>query len=271
MTLQAIIFDVDGTLTDSEEAHRDAFNETFREFGIGVHWDADRYGELLQIAGGRERLLFYLENYEPVFEPSCCNGLADLVVNLHQRKSEIYARIVAGGRLRLRAGVARLIDEARAAGIRLAIATTTSSANVRWLIRDTLGVEPSDLFDVVCTGDDGDAKKPAPDIYQRVLGGLGLAGDTCLVIEDSEIGLRAAMGAGIPVLITVNAYTREQNFAGAVAVVSGLGSDDDREMGMQLEGDFVLPARIGIADVVALHRHQWDVLAGGSVVALGYG
>lgn len=220
--LQAVIFDVDGTLAETELAgHRVAFNRAFKEFGLDWHWSAGLYGELLAVTGGKERIRLYVETYA-----NQMLGRADLgawVASLHQRKSEIYSELVLSGAIPLRPGVARLIQELRTAGIRIAIATTTTPAGLRSLIMANFKHDMDMLFEVIGAGDIVAAKKPAPDIYQWVLGRLNLPPEACLAVEDSYPGLTAARAAGIPTLVTVNAYTANQKFEGALSVVSDLG------------------------------------------------
>lgn len=224
-TLQALIFDVDGTLADTErDGHRVAFNLAFAEHGLDWNWDEGLYGELLTVTGGKERIRHFVERHA-----TDVAGRPDfnaLVAALHATKTEHYVRLVASGQLPLRPGVARLINEARAAGLRLAIATTTTPENVEALLRATMAPDAMNWFEVIGAGDVVPAKKPAPDIYHWVLERLELAPDVCLALEDSENGLAASLGAGIPTLITENAYTRGQNFGGALAVLPDLGEVD---------------------------------------------
>ncbi len=224
MTLKAVIFDVDGTLADTEEAHRQAFNAAFKKFGLPWHWDVELYVELLAVAGGKERLAHYCRCVDAV-RMEQPDGL-DFIARLHQRKTRVYERCVEAGEVPARPGVVRLIRELLAAGMRLAIATTTSRANVDVLLATALADLPPDCFEVIGAGEQATAKKPAPDIYRWVLGELGLAGIDCLAIEDSKNGVRAALGAGIPVLVTESSWTRRDDFTGAVAVLPNLGSVD---------------------------------------------
>ena len=218
---QAIIFDVDGTLAETErDGHRPAFNQAFAEYGLNWHWDEALYGRLLDITGGKERIRHFAERCAPAI--AARPDFAELVKTLHGAKTTHYLRLVAQGKLPLRPGVARLIADARRAGIRLAIATTTSAENVTALLRASLAPEATDWFEVIGAGDIVPAKKPAPDIYRWVLEKLHLPAAACLAIEDSTNGLGAALGAGIATVVTVSEYTVGQDFAGALLVVDDL-------------------------------------------------
>lgn len=247
MTLEAVIFDVDGTLADTEEAHRQAFNTTFKEFGLPWHWDVTLYVELLAVAGGKERIHHYFKCVDPA--RMAAPDSADFIARLHQRKTRIYERRVEMGEVPARPGVVRLIRELYDAGVRLAIATTTSRANVDVLLATTLAALPKDCFKVIGAGEQAAAKKPAPDIYQWVLAQLSLPPEDCLAIEDSRNGVRAALGAGLPVLVTESSWTRRDDFAGAIAVLSDLGEPDRPHTTIRS------PLQtIGYVDVVGLRR-----------------
>ncbi len=217
--LRALIFDVDGTLADTErDGHRVAFNRAFAEAGWPWHWDVARYGELLAVAGGRERILHFIASDATEIP---LRGRERLARDLHARKGRHYRRLVDSGRIRLRPGTARLLQEARAAALRLAIATTTSRANVEALLARTPSLSAG-AFQVIATGEDARQKKPHPEVYQYVLDRLGLDPQECLAFEDSALGLRAARTAGVPTVVTVNEYTRAQDFPGALVVLDNL-------------------------------------------------
>ena len=221
--LQALIFDVDGTLADTErDGHRVAFNAAFHDAGLPWNWDVRLYGELLAVAGGKERLAHYAGQYAP--ELAAKPDFEAFLRKLHVIKTSHYVHLVAGGALPLRPGVANLLREARKAGVKLAIASTTSPENVVALLRASLAHDAESWFDVIGAGDIVPNKKPAPDIYLWVLERLGLPAADCLAIEDSAHGLKAARAAGIPALVTENGYTRGQDFTGAVAVLPDFGA-----------------------------------------------
>jgi beta-phosphoglucomutase-like phosphatase (HAD superfamily) len=219
--LEALIFDVDGTLADTErDGHRPAFNAAFREAGLDWEWDEARYGELLAVTGGKERIAHFVRCHRPEFARR--PDFTERVAELHKAKTRHYTALAASGAIPLRPGAARLLQDARAAGLRLAIATTTTPENVIALLEPALGPGAMSWFEVVGAGDVVPAKKPAPDIYLWVLERLGLAASACLAFEDSENGLRAALGAGLATVVTPCDYTREQNFDRALAVIPSL-------------------------------------------------
>ncbi len=221
-TLSALIFDVDGTLAETErDAHRVAFNETFAEFGLNWFWSEELYGKLLVVTGGKERIKFYWECYRA--DTPRPNQWETFITELHKKKTLCYNQKLARNPIPLRPGVQRLLTEARAAGIRLAIATTTNLDNVAALLHYSLSPTAINWFEVIAAGDVVKAKKPASDIYAYTLQQLQLPPTECIALEDSNNGLRAALGAKIPTVITVNDYTRQENFNGALLVVNHLG------------------------------------------------
>jgi len=219
--LKAIIFDVDGTIADTEEHHRVAFNETFASFGLDWHWSVDTYRRLLCISGGRERMLVYAS--EPGVTTPPTDNLPALVAEIHRAKTAHFGAFLATGRVGLRPGVARLMRQARAEAIRLAIATSTAYSNVRALLNANLPPSWPDWFDVLVTADHISTKKPSPAVYRHALLKLGLRADACVAIEDTRNGLRAARGAGLRTVITTNHYTEHETFAGAGLIVDHLG------------------------------------------------
>lgn len=221
--LEALIWDVDGTLADTErDGHRVAFNDAFSQAGLDWHWDVELYGQLLKVTGGKERIRYYLERFNTGWEqPSDLDGF---IADLHRHKSEIFVSLMAEGRIPPRNGVIRLIEEAAEAGLRLAIATTTTPANVDALLERFFGPGNKHPFEVIAAGDVVPAKKPAPDIYLWALEKMDLQPNACIAIEDSHNGLESARSAGIStVVITVNGYTTDEDFSGASLIVDQLG------------------------------------------------
>lgn len=250
MTLQALLFDVDGTLADTErDGHRPAFNAAFREYGLDWNWDVALYGKLLAVTGGKERMKYYVEAFRPDFRKPA--DFDDLVASLHKTKTRHYTTMLAEGNVPMRPGVKRLLNEVRAAGIRLAVATTTTPDNVTALLEHSLGKGSTDWFEVIAAGDIVPAKKPAPDIYIWALEQMKLAPEECLAFEDSENGIRASRGAGLKTLITVNDYTCGHDFNGAKVVLSDLGEPD--APATALSGAWSGQGYVTLASLKALH------------------
>ncbi len=215
---RALIFDVDGTMAETEEVHRQAFNETFARVGIDWYWDRAIYKELLWVTGGKERMR--------AFDRTRAQGamLSEAqVAELHRLKTARYVELVAGGHCPLRPGVKALMTGAKHRGQRLAIATTTSRPNIDALLSVSLGQDWGDQFDAIVAGDEVPRKKPAPDVFLEVLARLGLPASDCVAIEDSHNGLVAASRAGIRVLITRSFYCRDQDFSEALLTLDDLG------------------------------------------------
>ena len=223
--LKALIFDVDGTVSDTErDGHRVAFNQAFSESGLDWHWSVETYGRLLEVTGGKERNRHFIDIFKPAFElPEDLDGF---IRELHQTKTRHYLALLESGATPLRPGVKRLFHEARAAGLRLGIATTTTPANVTTLLTATLGAESIGWFDVIAAGDVVPNKKPAADIFRYCLQHMNLNADECIAFEDSENGLQSSLGSGLKTIVTVNDYTLMQNFTGAVIVLDQLGEPD---------------------------------------------
>jgi len=219
--LQAVLWDVDGTLAETErDGHRVAFNLAFEACGLPWHWDEGRYGELLRVSGGRERLLFDMNARADA--PTPAHERAALAQELHARKNAIYADVVRRGRIPLRAGVEGLLRQCREQGVRMAITTTTSRSNVDALLRVNLGERWREWFAVLVCGEDVQRKKPDPEVYLRALRGLGIGPLAAVAIEDSPGGVAAARAADIPVVVTRSACFASATIEGAVAIGPGL-------------------------------------------------
>lgn len=221
--IKALIFDCDGVLVDTErDAHRVGFNRAFKEFGIDAEWDVELYGKLLLVAGGKERMRAYFDEFGWPEGADTEEAKSELILNLHLKKTEITSGLVSD--LPVRPGILRIIDEAIEAGVKLGVCTTSNPKFIDAVL-DLFGAERKAKFDFVHAGDVVAKKKPAPDIYLLALETLGLPASDCMVIEDSRNGLRAALGAGLPTLVTTSTYTVEEDFTGAAKVVSELGDE----------------------------------------------
>jgi len=212
--MKALIFDVDGTLADTEDAHRKAFNDAFAEFDFDWVWDRVLYKKLLKVTGGKQRIRFFLEDHDPEFLKR--DDIDDLILKLHQTKTKYFVERLKNGQVPLRPGIEDLIHEARAQGLTIAIATTTTPVNVRTLLSVNLGEESLDWF--ACIGDGGvvPVLKPEPDVYNWVLDKLGLQSHETLALEDSLNGWVSCNRAKVPCLIVTNDYTDDQDFTGCL-------------------------------------------------------
>ena len=221
--IKALIFDCDGVLVDTErDGHRVGFNRAFAQMGIDAEWDVALYGKLLLVAGGKERMRAFFDEFGWPADADTAEARDALILKLHKRKTEITAGLVAEGGLPLRPGIVRLVDEAIAAGVRLGVCTTSNPKFIDAVL-DLFGPERKARFEFVHAGDVVAKKKPAPDIYLLAIETLGLPVHESMVVEDSRNGLLAAMGAGLPTLITTSTYTVDEDFTGAAKVVPELG------------------------------------------------
>jgi HAD superfamily hydrolase (TIGR01509 family) len=255
-----LIFDCDGVLADTERhGHLPAFNQAFEEFGIPVHWSETDYAEKVLIGGGKERMLRAL--HEEVVQtseavPTGAEARRELVARLHWRKTAIYTALVERGALPARPGIARIAEDALAAGWTLAVASTSAEASVRAVLTHAVGSSLAERV-AVFAGDRVASKKPAPDIYLLALAELGVSADDVIVIEDSRNGLRAAHSAGLRTVVTVSSYTVDENFAEAQLVVTSLGDQPPGEPARVLadQGSLRLGAFLTLDDLATiLHR-----------------
>jgi HAD superfamily hydrolase (TIGR01509 family) len=234
MSIKAIIFDVDGTLADTEDGHRKSFNKAFVESGLDWNWDVALYDKLLKVTGGKERIKYFVSDFLTGYTQP--DNFDDFVKHLHKVKTAHYTAMLREGQIPLRPGIKQLMDDARAAGIKLAIATTTTPENVSALLEVGLGKDWESYFAANGCGDIVPHKKPAPDIYFWVLEKLKLAPEECIALEDSNNGLRSALAAGIKTHVTTNPYTHWHDFDGAAGVFNDLSNLGDfyRKSGLPL-------------------------------------
>jgi len=221
--LRALIFDVDGTLADTESAHCAAFNHAFEELGMDWHWDDALYTQLLEISGGKERILHYWKQVNQDIKALDGQAVQDTIARIHELKTAHYEATVNSGGVELRPGVLALIEEALAQGLRLAIATTTSPVNIAALLRAAMGPDWRQNFMAIGDASSAPIKKPNPQVYLQMLQALPLGADECLAFEDSGNGLRAASAAGLRTIITPTRYTAHHDFGAALRVVPDLG------------------------------------------------
>jgi HAD superfamily hydrolase (TIGR01509 family) len=230
--IKAVFFDQDGVIIDTErDGHRVSFNETFKEFGYDVEWGVDYYHELLQIAGGKERMKHHL-NTQGFGKPVPAEEVDELIKALHKRKTAMFVEMIEGGRLPLRPGIKRFMQEAMKAGLKLGVCTTSNEKAAQAVAYKVL----KDInFDFVLAGDVVEKKKPAPDIYLLGLEKAGLKPEEVMVVEDSRNGVLAAKAAGMHVIVTTNHYTEKEDVSDGDIVVTCLG-DPDGERGVLVQG-----------------------------------
>jgi HAD superfamily hydrolase (TIGR01509 family) len=220
--LKALIFDVDGTLADTEMAHLAAFNHAFAEAGLDWHWDVPLYTQLLEVSGGKERIHAYWKSRGDMPKEVGYGGITQTIAHLHEMKTAAYEQAVQSGHVQMRPGVLPLMRSAIDAGLHLAIATTTSPVNITQLLKQCIGPDWTSYFSVIEDASTAPRKKPDPSVYLQTLARLGLDAASCLAIEDSANGLRAATAAGLSTLITTNPFTEHHKFEGAIKVLPSL-------------------------------------------------
>lgn len=224
--LRALIFDVDGTLADTESAHCAAFNQAFGEMGLSWHWDDALYTELLDISGGKERILHYWKRVNPDIKAIDAHAIQDSIDRIHELKTAYYEAAVNDGAVILRPGVLRLMEEAQREGLQLAIATTTSPVNIAALLRRAMGPDWRQNFTAIGDASTAPVKKPHPQVYLQMLSALRLEPGECVAFEDSSNGLQSATAAGLATVITPTRYTARHDFSRALRVVPDLGPVD---------------------------------------------
>ena len=221
MKIKGIIFDVDGTIADTEDMHRQAFNKAFSKFNLNWHWSKEKYHKLLFISGGKERITRCLA------EDKAIKKNINFIEELHKCKSEYYRSILLGSNISLRPGVKRLITEAKEKNIKIGIASNSSTENLQVLIKKTFKVEPEKLFNTIVTNNIIEDKKPSPEVYYRALKNLELSANKCIAVEDTANGNASAIRAGLRTVITTHAYTADNDFDGASLVLNNLGEPKD--------------------------------------------
>lgn len=216
--MKALIFDVDGTLAETEEWHRHAFNRAFADAELDWHWSVETYTRLLKTTGGKERMRLWRD--------LCVQDISDeMISDLHRIKTAHYSRFLAQGRVTLRPGISDLISYGRANGLRLAVATTTNRLNVEALCLSCFGHPAEEVFEVIAAGDEVPMKKPAPDVYLLAMALLGLEPSDALAFEDSQNGVLSAKSAGLRVIASPSLYSRSDCLDGADEVVSSITTD----------------------------------------------
>ncbi|XP_021720215.1 CBBY-like protein [Chenopodium quinoa] len=237
----ALLFDCDGVLVDTErDGHRVSFNDTFTERGLGVSWDVDLYGELLKIGGGKERMTAYFNQVGwPEKAPSGDAERKEFVASLHKRKTELFMALIEKKLLPLRPGAAKLIDQALAKGVKVAVCSTSNEKAVSAIVSCLLGPERAEKMQIFA-GDVVPRKKPDPAIYTLASTTLGVDPASCVVVEDSAIGLAAAKAAGMKCIVTKSGYTAEEDFENADAVFDCIGDPPEERFDLDFCGSLVV-------------------------------
>ena len=229
--LQALIFDCDGVLVDTErDGHRVAFNLAFAKKGLNIEWDIQLYGDLLNVAGGKERMRHYFNTHQ---WPDNITDKDGFIKELHRLKTDCFMQIIESSQLPLRPGVARLVDEAIADDITLAVCSTSNEQAVSLIVERLLGPERKSHFAAIFAGDVVSMKKPNPEIYNLAVHKLNLEPTQCVVVEDSRNGFLAAQAAGMHCIVTTNGYTEQEDFSQADLVVSELGDPPDIQVNIE--------------------------------------
>jgi len=247
--IKAVLFDQDGVIIDTErDGHRVSFNMTFKEFGFTDEWSVEYYHELLQIAGGKERMKHHWRT-KGFSKPMTEEEMDALIPQLHKRKTALFVELIETGKLPLRPGIHRFMKEAMDAGLKIGICTTSNEQAAKAITEKML----SDIrFDIVLAGDVVKNKKPDPEIYNLALEKLGLKNDEAMVVEDSKNGVKASKAAGIQTIVTFNGYTENEDIEAGDIIVSCLG-DPDGEKARMRKGNLVnFDGVVHVNEVVAV-------------------
>jgi HAD superfamily hydrolase (TIGR01509 family) len=231
--IKAIFFDQDGVIIDTErDGHRVSFNMTFKEFGFTDEWGVEYYHDLLQIAGGKERMKHHMHT-QGFSRPVAPEEEDELVKAMHKRKTALFVELIETGKLPLRPGIHRFMREAMQAGLFIGVCTTSNEQAAKAVTEKIL----TDIkFDVVLAGDVVGKKKPDPEIYNLALSKAGLTPDECMVVEDSKNGVLAAKAAGMHVIVTTNGYTEKEDVNSGDIILTCLG-DPDGQKAEKKKGD----------------------------------
>ena len=224
MKLSAVLFDVDGTIAETEDLHRRSFNESFKEFNLDWFWDEAIYKELINVGDGMERIKYYIKRAWP--EMLEYKNLNKYMSSIHKVKNEIFRDLVIESKVKPRTGVIRLINDLKKKKTRIAIVSSMNLADLMTLFTEGLNIDPNSTFDLIAHGDCAKNKRPSPEIYEWILEKLRLPPQACVAIEDSPRGVKAAINAKINVLVTPSFYTKDEEFVDAKLVVSSLGDSD---------------------------------------------
>ncbi|KAM3757496.1 hypothetical protein ACB098_02G192500 [Castanea mollissima] len=243
-SLQALVFDCDGVILESEHLHRQAYNDAFAHFKVRcpsssssdesqqpLNWGIEFYDQLQnRIGGGKPKMRWYFGEHgwpiSTIFEkpPEADEDRVKLIDTLQDWKTERYKEIIKSGTVEPRPGVLRLMDEAKAAGKKLAVCSAATKSSVILCLENLIGIERFQSLDCFLAGDDVKEKKPDPSIYLTASNRLGVSPRDCLVVEDSVIGLQAATRAGMSCVITYTSSTAEQDFKDAIAIYPDLSN-----------------------------------------------
>ncbi|KHN05797.1 CBBY-like protein [Glycine soja] len=236
----ALLFDCDGVLVDTEkDGHRISFNQTFQERELGVTWDVDLYGELLKIGGGKERMTAYFNKVGwPANAPTGEQERKEFIASLHKQKTELFMALIEKKLLPLRPGVAKIIDQAFAQGVQVAVCSTSNEKAVSAIVSFLLGPERAEKIKIFA-GDVVPRKKPDPAIYLLAASTLNVEPSRCVVVEDSAIGLAAAKAAGMTCIVTKSGYTADEDFLNADAVFDCIGDPPEERFDLAFCGSLL--------------------------------